>query len=91
VAALVAVWQLRRGRRQAGRILLLLAGTFMAFAGALPDVGALASSQLSSTLDPALSRAAIALTLGAGLGMIAVSLRGEWTARPTTRPQRTAR
>ena len=91
VAALVAVWQLRRGRRQAGRILLLLAGTFMAFAGALPDVGALASSQLSSTLDPALSRAAIALTLGVGLGMIAVSLRGEWTARPTTRPQRTAR
>jgi hypothetical protein len=86
VAALVAVWQLRRGRLQAGRILLLLAGTFLAFAGALPDVTALMSSQLSSALDPALSRAAIALTLGAGLGMIAASLHNPTTTRPTTQP-----
>jgi hypothetical protein len=89
-AAVVAVWQLRRGRRQAGRILLLLGGTFLAFAGALPDVGALASSQLSSALDPALSRATIVLTLGVGLGMIAASLLDQWTARPTRRPQQTA-
>jgi hypothetical protein len=54
VAAILAVWQLRRGRLQAGRILLLLAGTFLAFAGALPDVGALARSQLASALDPTL-------------------------------------
>jgi hypothetical protein len=87
VAAVVAVWQLRRGRLQAGRILLLLAGTFLAFAGALPDVGALASSQLASTLDPALSRATIALTLGLGLGMVAASLLDQRTARPTTRPR----
>jgi hypothetical protein len=86
-AAIVALWQLRRGRLQAGRILLLLAGTFLAFAGALPDVGALASSQLSSSLDPALSRAAIALTLGVGLGMIATSLLNQRTARPTTQPR----
>ena len=86
VAAVVAVWQLRRGRLQAGRILLLLAGTFLAFAGALPDVGALASSQLASTLDPALSRAAIALTLGLGLGMVAASLLDQRAARPTTQP-----
>jgi hypothetical protein len=52
VAAILAVWQLRRGRWQAGRILLLLAAMFLAFAGALPDVGALARSQLASTLDP---------------------------------------
>jgi hypothetical protein len=87
VAAVVAVWQLRRGRMQAGRVLLLLAGTFLAFAGALPDVGGLASSQLSSTLDPILTRAAIALTLGVGLGMIAASLLSQRTARPTTQPR----
>jgi hypothetical protein len=90
VAAVVAVWQLRRGRLQAGRLLLLLAGTFLAFAGALPDVGALASSQLSSTLDPALSRAAIALTLGVGLGMIAASLLNPGITRPTTQPRETS-
>jgi hypothetical protein len=87
VAAVVAVWQLRRGRLEAGRILLLLAGTFLAFAGALPDVAALASSQLPSTLDPSLSRAAIALTLGLGLGLIAASVLSQRTARPTTRPR----
>lgn len=85
--AIVALWQLRRGRLQAGRILLLLAGTFLAFAGALPDVGALASSQLSSTLDPALSRAAIALTLGVGLGMIATSLLNAGTTHPAPQPR----
>ena len=87
VAAVVAVWQLRRGRLQAGRILLLLAGTFLAFASALPDVGALASSQLPSTLDPALSRATIALTLGLGLGMVAASLLIPDITRPTTQPR----
>jgi hypothetical protein len=86
-AAVVALWQLRRGRLQAGRILLLLAGTFLAFAGALPDVGALASSQLSSSLDPTLSRAAIALTLGVGLGMIATSLLNQRAARPAPQPR----
>jgi hypothetical protein len=89
-AALVGIWQLRRGRQQAGRILVLLGGTFLAFAGALPDVTALASSQISSGLDPALSRATIALTLGVGLGMIAVSLRNPPTTRPATRPHATA-
>jgi hypothetical protein len=89
-AALVGIWQLRRGRQQAGRILVLLGGTFLAFAGALPDVTALASSQISSALDPALSRATIALTLGVGLGMIAVSLRNPPTTRPATRPHATA-
>src|SRR4029450_7935050 len=64
VAAIAAVWQLRRGRRQAGQLLLVLAAMFLAFAGALPDVGALARSQLASTRDPTLTRAAIALTLG---------------------------
>ena len=87
VAAVVAVWQLRRGRRQAGQLLLLLAGMFLAFAGALPDVGALARSQLASTLDPTLTRATIALTLGLGLGMLAASLLSPRTTRPTTQPQ----
>jgi hypothetical protein len=91
VAAVVAVWQLHRGRLEAGGILLLLAGMFLAFAGALPDVAALASSQLPSTLDPALSRAAIALTLGLGLGLIAASPLSQRTARPATQPQETAR
>jgi len=81
VAALAAVWQLRRGRLQAGRVLLLLAGTLLVFASAVPDVGALASSQLPSALDPALTRAGIALTLGLGLGMIGASLVNKQTAR----------
>jgi hypothetical protein len=89
VAAVVAVWQLRRGRRQAGQLLLLLAGMFLAFAGALPDVGALARSQLASTLDPTLTRATIALTLGLGLGLLAASLLNPRTTRPTTQPQET--
>jgi hypothetical protein len=87
VAAIVAVWQLRRGRRQAGQLLLLLAGTFLAFAGALPDVGALARSQLASPLDPTLTRAAIALTLGVGLGLLAASLLIPDTTRPPTQPR----
>jgi hypothetical protein len=85
IAAVVAVWQLRRGRREAGRMLLLLAATFLAFAGALPDVGALASSQLDSTLDPTVSRAAIALTLGLGLGLLAAGLLIPDTTGRTTR------
>jgi hypothetical protein len=90
VAALVALWQLRRGRLQSGRVLLLLGGTFLAFAGALPDVRALMSSQLPSALDPALTRATIAFTLGVGLGMIVASLRQPTTTRrPATRPQET--
>jgi hypothetical protein len=86
VAAIAAVWQLRHGRREAGQLLLLLAGMFLAFAGALPDVGALARSQLASTLDPTLTRATIALTLGLGLGMLAASLLIPNTTRPATRP-----
>jgi hypothetical protein len=89
VAAVAAVWQLRRGRQQAGQLLLLLAGMFLAFAGALPDVGALARSQLASTLDPTLTRATIALTLGLGLGLLAASLLSPRTTRPTTQPQET--
>jgi hypothetical protein len=89
VAAVIAVWQLRRGRQQAGQLLLLLAGMFLAFAGALPDVGALARSQLASTLDPTLTRATIALTLGLGLGMLAVSPLNPRITRPTTQPQET--
>jgi hypothetical protein len=50
------------------------------------DVAALASSQLASTLDPALSRATISLTLGLGLGLVAASLLDQRTARPTTQP-----
>jgi hypothetical protein len=49
-------------------------------------VAALASSQLASTLDPALSRATISLTLGLGLGLVAASLLDQRTARPTTQP-----
>jgi hypothetical protein len=87
VAAIAAVWQLRRGRLEAGRILLLLAGMFLAFAGALPDVGALARSQLASTLDSTLTRAAIALTLGVGLGLLAASLLIPDSTRPPTQPR----
>jgi hypothetical protein len=52
-------------------------------------VGALARSQLASTLDPTLTRATIALTLGLGLGMLAASPLNPRTTRPTTQPQET--
>lgn len=69
-AALAALWQLRRRRLRAGRILLLVAGTLLAFASAVSDARTLASSQLVTTLDPALTRTGIALTLSLGLGMV---------------------
>jgi len=43
-AALAALWQLRRQRLQAGRILLLVAGTLFGFASAVSDARTLASS-----------------------------------------------
>lgn len=86
-AALAALWQLRRRRLQAGRILLLVAGTLLAFASAVSDARTLASSQLVTTLDPALTRTGIALTLSLGLGMVAASLVNRRTARPTTTPR----
>ena len=86
----VAVWRLLHGRLDSGWIYLLLAGVFLALAGALPDLGALASSQLPSALSPPATRAAIALTLGLGAGMVAAGLVGlraiEQAARDRPRP-----
>jgi hypothetical protein len=87
VVAGVAVHRLLRGRLESGWVLLLLAGVFLAVAGALPDVGALGSSQVSSALDPDLTRAAIALTLGLGAGMVVTGLLGLRAAdRSRSRP-----
>jgi hypothetical protein len=82
VLAAVAVERLLRGRGEAGRMLLLLAGIFLVVGGALPDVSTLTRSQLPSAFSPAWTRAAVAVTLGLGTAMVlAVLLRPRRNAR----------
>jgi hypothetical protein len=76
VVAGLAATRLLRGRPDTGLVYLLLAGVFLTLAGALPDLSALARSQLSSAFDPAVTRASITLTLGLGTAMILAGLLG---------------
>jgi hypothetical protein len=85
VVAALAALRLLRGRTDTGYVYLLLAGVFVALAGALPDLGALARSQLPSALDPLATRAAIALSFGLGAGLVAAGLLG---LRAANRPVR---
>jgi hypothetical protein len=76
VLAAFAVERLLRGRGEAGRMLLLLAGIFLVVGGAGPDLTTLSRSQLPSGLRPVWTRAAVAATLGLGTAMVlAVLLR----------------
>jgi hypothetical protein len=94
VVAALAVWRLLRGRRGAGHsadaletgnTYLLIAGIFLAVAGALPDLGVLASSQIPEPFPPNLTRAVVTTTLGLGSALVlAVLLAPSVTAtRPT--------
>jgi hypothetical protein len=65
---------LRRPDAEAGLFLLLAAGFFVAFAGGLADVTALGRSQVSTALPVGLVRAAVAASLGLGVGMVVVAL-----------------
>ena len=72
----LAAWRLLRGRADSGLLYLLLGGVFLTLAGALPDLPALGRSQLASAFGPAVTRAAITVTLGLGAAMVAAGLAG---------------
>jgi hypothetical protein len=84
----LAAYRLLRGRADSGLVYLLLGGVFLTLAGALPDLSALARSQVPSGFGPVVTRAAITLTLGLGTAMIAAGLAGFRT--PSRRSDRTA-
>jgi hypothetical protein len=72
----MAAYRLLRGRADTGLIYLLLGGVFLTLAGALPDLSALARSQLPSGFGPVVTRAAITFTLGLGAAMVVAGLAG---------------
>jgi len=72
----LAAYRLLRGRADTGLIYLLLGGVFLTLAGALPDLSALARSQLPSRFGPVVTRAAITFTLGLGAAMVVAGLAG---------------
>jgi len=72
----LAAYRLLRGRADTGLIYLLLGGVFLTLAGALPDLSALARSQLPSAFGPVVTRAAITFTLALGAAMIVAGLAG---------------
>jgi hypothetical protein len=71
-----AAWRLWRGQADKGLLYLLLGGVFLTLAGALPDLPALARSQVASGFGPVATRAAIIFTLGLGAAMVAAGLAG---------------
>jgi hypothetical protein len=77
----MAAYRLLRGRADTGLIYLLLGGVFLTLAGALPDLSALARSQLPSGFGPVVTRAAITFTLGLGAAMVVAGLAGFRTPR----------
>jgi hypothetical protein len=76
VVAGLAAFRLFRGRVDSSLVYLLLGGVFLTLAGALPDLPALARSQLDSAFGPVATRAAITVTLGLGASMVAAALAG---------------
>jgi hypothetical protein len=81
VVAGLAAWRLLRGRADSGLLYLLLGGVFLTLAGALPDLSALARSQLASGFGPVATRAAITVTLGLGAAMVVAGIAGFRRAR----------
>jgi hypothetical protein len=77
----LAAYRLLRGRAESAAVFLLLGGVLLTLAGALPDLTALGRSQLPTAAGPAVTRAAIALTLGLGAAMVVAGLLGFRTER----------
>lgn len=71
VAIVALVLALRHGLDRAAP-LVLVAGLFVALAGGLADVTALARSGIPTTLAPDVARTTVMVALGAGLGLAAV-------------------
>jgi hypothetical protein len=86
VVAGLAAYRLSRGRSESGLIYLLLGGVFLTLAGAMPDLSALARSQLPSGFGPLVTRAAITLTLGLGAAMVVAGAAGFWSPRRSDVP-----
>jgi hypothetical protein len=74
----------------AAAVLALLGGVLLTLAGALPDLTALARSQLPTAVGPAVTRAAIAVTLGLGAAMVVAGLLGFRSERLLAPPPDTA-
>jgi hypothetical protein len=74
VVAGLAAYRLFRGRTESAAIYLLLGGILLTLAGALPDLPALARSQLPTAVGPLPTRTAIAVTLGLGAAMAVAGL-----------------
>jgi hypothetical protein len=72
----LAASRLLRGRAESAAVFLLLGGVLLTLAGALPDLTALGRSQLPTAVGPAVTRAAIAVTLGLGAAMVVAGLLG---------------
>lgn len=89
LAVVAFVVLLRRGT-YAGAPLALLAGLFLLLSGGLADVTVLGRSQVPSTLPAWVDRATVALTLGAGAGLVIVGIRRLWRAEPIVRAAPTA-
>jgi hypothetical protein len=86
----LAAWRLLRGRAESAAVFLLLGGVLLTLAGALPDLTALARSQLPTAVGPAVTRAAIAVTLGLGTAMVVAGLLGFRSEPPLAPPPDTA-
>jgi len=86
VVAGLAAYRLLRGRAETGLLYLLLGGVFLTLGGALPDLSALARSQLASALGPLATRVTITLTLGLGASMVVAGLVGFRSPRRTDVP-----
>ena len=86
----LAAYRLLRGRAESAAVFLLLGGVLLTLAGALPDLTALGRSQLPTAVGPAVTRAAIAVTLGLGAAMVAAGLLGFRTESRPTSPSDTA-
>jgi hypothetical protein len=72
----LAAYRLLRGRAESAAVFLLLGGVLLTLAGALPDLTALGRSQLPTATGAAVTRAAIAVTLGLGAAMVVAGLLG---------------
>jgi hypothetical protein len=86
----LAAYRLLRGRAESAAVFLLLGGVLLTLAGALPDLTALSRSQLPTAAGPAVTRAAIAVTLGLGAAMVVGGLLGFRTERGPAPPPATA-
>ncbi len=100
IVAGLAIWRLLRDRDraasrspapsaldlEAGNTYLLIAGIFLAVAGALPDIGVLDSSQIPEPFPPLLTRSVVAITLGLGASLVLAVLLGRPPA-PSARSQ----